>query len=54
MSDLTLLVFDANKTLQPGKFSVHFAISKERIAEFFQMNERAHFNLIKAFSQAFH
>lgn len=45
--------FDANKILQPGQFSVHFAIPKERIAEFFQMNERAHSNLMGAFSQAF-
>ena len=46
--------FDANKILQPGKFLVHFTIPKERVAEFFQLNERAHSNLMKAFSQAFH
>jgi hypothetical protein len=45
--------FDANKMLQPVQFAVHFAIPKERVADFFQMDEFAHCKLIHAFSQAF-
>lgn len=45
--------YNANKVLQAGKFSVHFAIPKERFAKFFQLNEFAHSNLLRAFAQAF-
>lgn len=45
--------YDANKILPPGGFSVHFAIPKERIAEFFQLSELAHSNVLRAFAQAF-
>lgn len=45
--------YDANKILPAGRFSVKFAIPKERIAEFFCLNDRAHANVLSAFAQAF-
>jgi len=46
-------VYDARKVLPAGRFSVRFTIPKDRIADFFRLDERAQARVEDAFRQAF-